>query len=69
MITFLEAYHRFGADTMAIAEALAVHESVAANLLARLKGETEPHPRAVNRSAAYNACTRAVLRGIRERHA
>lgn len=68
-MTFHEAYHRFGPDTMAIAEALAVHESVAANLLARLNGETEPHPRAVNRSAAYNARTRATLREIREMHA
>lgn len=72
-MTFLEAYDLHGPDTIAIAEAMGgVDESVAANALARLKGETEPHPKAETQlvnEASYRLQGGALICSITRRPA
>jgi len=68
-VTFLEAFERFGRDSMAIAEACGISEAHAYNLYSR-RADFDHSPvdaaRAIRQE--YNLRKREKLRAVREQH-
>lgn len=68
-MTFIEAYERFGRDSMAIAEACGITEADAYNLIARRASfDHEPIDAARAIRQEYQLRKRDRLRAVREQH-